>query len=108
MRKQNQLLILLGILILIAPLKLGAQVAQDPPFGRPDAVVDLATRESAMLVNGQWRYHDVKIVDAESKSVGADLRPTGNRTIKTYDYTPDRKSTRLNSSHTVISYAYLC
>ena len=65
-----------------------AQVVQDPPFGRPDAVVDLATREGASLVDGQWRYHDVKIVDAESKSVGPDLRPTGNETIKTYDYTP--------------------
>ena len=65
-----------------------AQVVQDPPFGRPDAVVDLATPVGASLVEGQWRYHDVKIVDAESKSVSPDLRPTGRETIKTYDYTP--------------------
>ena len=68
--------------------RVNAQVVQDPPFGRPDAVVDLATSEGASLVEGQWRYHDVKIVDAESKSVGPDLRPTGSETIKTYDYTP--------------------
>ena len=75
-----------------------AQVIQDPPFGRPDAVVDLATREGATLVNGQWRYHDVKIVDAESKSVGADLRPTGNKTVKTYDYTPHAGAANFDDS----------
>jgi gluconolactonase len=75
-----------------------AQVVQDPPFGRPDAVVDLATREGASLVDGQWRYHDVKIVDAESKSVGADLRPTGSETIKTYDYTPHAGAANFDDS----------
>ena len=40
------------------------------------------------LVKGQWRYHEVQIVDTESKSVGTDLRPTGSQSIKTYDYVP--------------------
>ena len=43
--------------------KAEGQSIQDPPFGRPDAVVDLASREGVELVNGQWRYHDVKIVE---------------------------------------------
>ena len=74
--------------LLLLALPLTAQVIQDPPFGKPDAVVDLASTEGVQLVKGQWRYHDVQIVDAESKSVGPDLRPTGTQTIKTYDYTP--------------------
>ena len=79
---------LLGLLLSLAPLTLTAQVVQDPPFGRPDAVVDLASHEGVQLVKGQWRYHDVQIVDAESRSVGPDLRPSGSQTIKTYDYSP--------------------
>src|ERR1041385_3394791 len=85
--KQIRQILAMGILAL-GFSRVNAQVVQDPPFGRPDAVVDLATSEGASLVEGQWRYHDVKIVDAESKSVGPDLRPTGSETIKTYDYTP--------------------
>jgi len=64
-----------------------AQTIQDPPFGRPDAVVDLASHDGAQLVQGQWRYHDVKIVDADSRSVGPDLKPSGTP-AKTYDYSP--------------------
>ena len=60
---------------------------QDPPVGRPDAVIDLASREGVQLVNGQWRYHDVKIEDADSRAVGPDLKPSG-APIRTYDYTP--------------------
>src|SRR5438477_6822481 len=90
MHRQQQLRkisILSGLLFWFAPLTLTAQVVQDPPFGRPDAVVDLAARDSVQLVKGQWRYHDVKIVDADSRAVGPDLKPSGVR-IKTYDYAP--------------------
>src|SRR5581483_1488627 len=64
-----------------------AQHVQDPPFGRPEATVDLATREGAALVNGQWRYSDVKIVEVDGRAVGSDLRPSGPPN-RTYDYTP--------------------
>src|SRR5438874_7982190 len=90
MHRQQQLRkisILSGLLFWFAPLTLTAQVVQDPPFGRPDAVVDLAARDSVQLVKGQWRYHNVKIVDADSRAVGPDLKPSGVR-IKTYDYAP--------------------
>jgi len=87
MPKLNKLSLLFAI-ALAASVGARAQVVQDPPFGRPDAVVDLATRGGVSVIAGQWRYHDVKIVDADSKSVGSDLKPTGTQTIKTYDYIP--------------------
>jgi gluconolactonase len=61
--------------------------ALNPTDARPDALVDLATREGAALVKGQWRYSDARIVDAEFRAVGADLRPAGPP-VKTFDYAP--------------------
>ena len=78
---------LLATILSLANFRAEGQSIQDPPFGRPDALVDLASREGVQLVNGQWRYHDVKIVDADSRAVGPDLKPSG-APIRTYDYTP--------------------
>lgn len=78
---------LLMLLISLAVVCSEGQTVQDPPFGRPDAVVDLATREGVQLVNGAWRYHDVKIVDTDSRRVGPDFKPSGEP-IRTYDYSP--------------------
>src|SRR5438034_5395059 len=77
----------LALALSLSFVRAAAQTIQDPPFGRPDAVVDLAARDSVQLVKGQWRYHDVKIVDADSRAVGPDLKPSGDP-IKTYDYAP--------------------
>ena len=77
----------LGLLLLFSLVRAGAQTTQDPPVGRPDAVIDLASHEGVQLVSGQWRYHDVKIEDADSRAVGPDLKPSG-APIRTYDYTP--------------------
>src|SRR6266853_5491534 len=79
--------ITLGLALLLAAANVGGQTVQDPPVGRPDAVVDLASHEGVQLVNGQWRYHDVKIEDADSRTVGSDLKPSGDP-IRAYDYTP--------------------
>src|SRR4051794_40808632 len=78
-------LILSGVLCAVAVS--AAQTVQDPPFGRPDAVIDLGSHEGVQLVQGQWRYHDVNIIDADSRAVGPDLKPSGAPT-KTYDYSP--------------------
>jgi gluconolactonase len=78
---------ILALVLEIALLRADGQAVQDPPFGRPDAIVDLSSREGIQLVQGQWRYHDVKIVDADSRGVGPDLKPSGAPT-KTYDYEP--------------------
>src|SRR5438552_19024366 len=76
----------LGLLVSLAFVRAGGQTIQDPPVGRPDAVIDLASQDGVQLVNGQWRYHDVKIEDADSHAVGPDLKPSGSP-IRTYDYT---------------------
>jgi len=77
----------LGLVVSLALVRAGGQTIQDPPVGRPDAVINLASHEGVQLVNGQWRYHDVKIEDADSRAVGPDLKPSGTP-IRTYDYTP--------------------
>src|SRR5216683_528647 len=77
----------LALALSLSLVRAGGQTIQDPPVGRPDAVVDLTSHEGVQLVNGQWRYHDVQIVDADSRAVGPDLKPSG-APIRTYDYAP--------------------
>jgi gluconolactonase len=64
-----------------------AQVTQDAPAGRPAAIVDLATEEGVRLVQGQWRYSDVRIVEVDHRAPGPDLRPSGSPN-RTYDIAP--------------------
>ena len=76
-------------LSLMLPQSATAQnvAAQGPPYGQPDATIDLRTKEGAELVKGVWRYSDVKIVEVDFRAPGPDLKPSG-KPIKTYDYTP--------------------
>jgi len=60
---------------------------QQPPYGRPDATIDLRTKEGVALVGGQWRYSDVKVAEVDFRDVGPDLKPSGDPN-KTYDYSP--------------------
>jgi gluconolactonase len=71
----------------VQPVSAQNLAAQAPPYGRPDATIDLRTKEGAQLVKGDWRYSDVKIVEVDSKGPGPDLKPSGPP-VKTYDYTP--------------------
>lgn len=64
-----------------------AQVTSDAPFGRADAVVDLATDAGARLVRGEWRYSDTRIVEVDHRAVGPDLKPSGAPS-RTYDVLP--------------------
>jgi gluconolactonase len=57
------------------------------PLGRPDAMVDLRTAAGARFVHAEWRYSDARIVAAEGRTVGDDLKPSG-APIETYDVTP--------------------
>jgi gluconolactonase len=62
--------------------------AQSPlPLVMPDATIDLATDAGVQSVNGQWRYSDVKILETDFRTAGADGQPSSipNRT---YDITP--------------------
>ncbi len=65
----------------------GAQVTDNVPAGRPVAVIDLATRGGAQLVNGRWRYADARIVQVDHRAPGLDLKPSGPPT-RTFDITP--------------------
>src|SRR2546430_6803556 len=64
-----------------------AETNADAPPGKPDASIDLATKDGVDLVKGQWRYSDTKITEVNFKAAGADKQPT-RPSNKTYDYTP--------------------
>jgi gluconolactonase len=88
MAMTNATKIVLPALLLVAASASGQNWAgQEPPYGRPDAVVDLRTTAGTELVKGQWRYSDVRIVEADFRASGPDLKPSG-KPIKTYDYAP--------------------
>ena len=82
-------LVSLGTVLLVLSVapRAGAQTIADAPTGKPEATIDLATREGAQLAKGQWRYSDVKIVEVDFRGPGPDKQPTGGP-VKTYDYTP--------------------
>ena len=54
---------------------------------KPEATIDLATKEGVQPVKGEWRYSDTKIVEIDFKAAGADGQPTGAPN-KTYDFAP--------------------
>src|SRR5262245_55450888 len=85
--RQLLLSLLCGLLVWIQPLSAQNWAAQSRPYGRPDATIDLRTREGAQLVVGTWRYSDVKIIEVDSNRPGPDLKPSG-AAIRTYDYEP--------------------
>jgi len=72
---------------LMASMPAAAQVTGDVPAARPDALVDLTTRDGTALVKGQWRYSDTKIVEVAHRAVGSDLKPSGAAT-RAYDIEP--------------------
>src|SRR6266700_3234627 len=98
MRSKFKLLFIVVLCFCAASSPAFSQVVQDPPFGRPDSIVDLATDQGAQLVNGTWRYHDVQIVQADFRAVGADLKPSGDPS-KTYDYEPHAGARDFDDSH---------
>jgi gluconolactonase len=71
----------------VQPVAAQNWAAQAPPYGRPDATIDLRTREGVQLIKGKWRYSDVQILQVDAKGPGADLKPSG-APVKTYDYAP--------------------
>ncbi len=75
----------------------GAQVTQDVPAGRPDAIVDLRTSEGAKLVHGAWRYRDAQIVAVAHRAVGSDLTPSGPPN-RTFDIEPKAGAADFNDS----------
>ncbi len=78
--KRWSVLVMAALVVSVQPS--WAQVTGDAPGVRPDAIVDLKTDQGIALVKGQWRYSNVKVVDVDHHSPGADLAPSGpaNRT----------------------------
>jgi gluconolactonase len=87
----------LSVAASLAPLAEAAPAALNPLDGRPDATVNLASREGISLVKGEWRYSDTRIVEIDSKGPGPDLKPSG-APIKTYDYVPKAGGVRFDDS----------
>jgi hypothetical protein len=54
---------------------------------QPDAVIDLSTRTDLDLVEGEWRYRDVEIIQVGFTGPGPDGQPTG-QPVTTYDIRP--------------------
>jgi gluconolactonase len=77
-----QTTVLATLILAFSPMVAWAQVTGDAPGVRPDAIVDLKTDEGIGLVKGRWRYSNVKVIDVDHHSPGADLAPSGpqNRT----------------------------
>ncbi len=72
-----------SVLFAVCTATAAAQVTQDAPLGRPDAIIDLRTAAGAQLSRTTWRYRDAAIVGVAHRAVGPDLKPTGapNRTF---------------------------
>ncbi|MFN8573000.1 MAG: SMP-30/gluconolactonase/LRE family protein [Gemmatimonadaceae bacterium] len=74
-----------------------AQVTQDVPAGRPDAVIDLKTVQGVQLVGGVWKYSDARIVEVAHHAVGPDLKPSGAPN-RTFDIEPKAGSAAFDDS----------
>ena len=80
--------LMLATLMLFAATLAGAEsLADELAKRKPEAVIDLATREGAALVRGDWRYSDTRIVEVDFKAAGADGQP-GSAPNRAYDFTP--------------------
>jgi gluconolactonase len=65
-----------------------AAFAADEIFpGKPETIVDLATREGVVLLKSDWRYSDTCLVQIAFHDPGADNQPTGADN-RTWDYLP--------------------
>jgi gluconolactonase len=67
----------IGAMFLSGPGTAAQHAVRRPIDGRPDATIDLRTREGAALVKGQWRYSDARPVEVTFKGPGPDLKPSG-------------------------------
>jgi len=99
MANLRQLLVsvLYALFCWVQPLSAQNWAAQSAPYGRPDATIDLRTKEGTQLVQGTWRYSDAKIVEVDAKGPGPDLKPSG-APIRTYDYEPQAGAANFDDS----------
>ena len=79
--------LLTALAMAVNPAIVTAQTTQEAPALRPAAIINLATDEGVRLVEGQWRYSNVKIIEVEHRAPGPDLRASGGP-VRTYDISP--------------------
>ena len=73
----------LAIPLLTLLVSLGPETPEGPPL----FTVDLATRDGAASVAGEWRYSDARLVEVDFRSAGPDRQPTGPPN-RAYDVVP--------------------
>src|SRR5918995_6754824 len=86
----KRIVLLTSIAVLLSlPAKFvtGASLEDSLAVRKPDAVIDLATKEGLETVQGPWRYSDTRILEVDFKAPGPDGQPV-DMPIKTYDFTP--------------------
>lgn len=54
---------------------------------KPEATINLASKDGVQLVKGKWRYSDTKIIEIDFKAPGADGQP-GSTPNNAYDFLP--------------------
>jgi gluconolactonase len=93
----RHLLVAAMIVAGLVPRGAWAQATVDLPAVLPQAVVDLRTDGGARLVEAQWRYSDVTIVEAHHREPGSDLRASGAPN-RTNDITPQAQAADFDDS----------
>jgi gluconolactonase len=80
--------IMLAALLLFAATYAGASSLDETLAKRkPEASINLASKDGVKLVRGEWRYSDTKIIEIDFKAAGADGQP-GSAPNKAYDFMP--------------------
>src|SRR5688572_17701356 len=80
-------IVLTAVLLIAANVVQAASPDESIAMRKPEATIDLATKEGADLVQGVWRYSDTSIIEVGFRAAGADGQPTGAPN-KRYDFTP--------------------
>jgi gluconolactonase len=87
----------LGTLLCSSSVALTANLDETLAKRKPEATIDLATKQGVEAVKGAWRYSDTKIIEVDFKAAGADGQPS-NTPNKTYDFTPHAGGTDFDDS----------
>jgi hypothetical protein len=77
----------IGTLLFSSSAALTANLDEILTKRKPEATIDLATKQGVEAVKGEWRYSDTKIIEVDFKGPGADGQPS-NTENKAYDFTP--------------------
>jgi gluconolactonase len=81
-------LVTLTLLLLAAKAGAGGMAINDWRHAvKPDAIVDLRTRDGAALLHATWRIHPAEIVEVDHRAAGPDLKASGDP-IRTHSLSP--------------------